>query len=312
MSHADDATRNAAVFNRRDFVRLGAAGLGVALGGASLAAHAADPRETAPAAAWPLVNQPLKRVRVGFVGAGGMGTNHIRNLLRIPGVELCAVCDIVESKVKNVQELARKAGQKKPKGYSRGPLDFKRMCEKEDLDLVYTATPWEWHVPVCVAAMENGKHACTEVPAAVTLEECWQLVETAEKQQKHCLMMENCNYNRFELLTLNLVRKGLLGDVVYGAGGYCHDLRDVTLDSLAVQIGMVTQETHLFHDTIRTNLLYARLDATQTELESACHAANIALLLGRKVIYDPVKNEFVGDEQANRLRSEALREPWRI
>lgn len=227
MSQPEQPKHDPSIFNRRDFVRLGAAGFGMALGGFALAANAADSRETAPAATWPLVSKPLKRVRVGFVGVGGMGTNHIRNLLRIPGVELCAVCDIVEAKAKNVQELAKKAGQKKPKAYTRGPLDFKRMCEKEDLDLVYTATPWEWHVPVCVAAMENGKHAATEVPAAVTLEECWQLVETSEKQKKHCVMMENCNYGRFELLTLNLVRKGLLGDVVYGAGGYCHDLRGV-------------------------------------------------------------------------------------
>lgn len=214
--------------NRRDFVRLGAAmGMGAALGGIALNAAGADAHEANPAPSWPFSAPPMKRVRVGFVGVGGMGTNHVRNLLRIPGVELKAVCDIVSGKVEHVQRLTVQAGQPKPKGYSKGPLDFKRMCEKEELDLVYTATPWEWHVPVCVAAMENGKHAATEVPAAVTLEECWQLVETAEKQKKHCVMMENCCYNRTELLTLNLVRKRLLGDILYASGGYLHDLRDV-------------------------------------------------------------------------------------
>jgi len=101
------------------------------------------------------------------------------------------------------------------------------MCEEEDLDLVFTATPWEWHVPVCLAAMKNGKHAATEVPAAVTLEECWQLVEAAEKYKKHCVMMENCCYDRIELMSLNMVRRGLLGEIVHAAGGYLHDLRAV-------------------------------------------------------------------------------------
>jgi predicted dehydrogenase len=119
------------------------------------------------------------------------------------------------------------AGQAPPTLYTRGPTDFLRLCETESLDLVFNATPWEWHVPICVAAMRNGKHAATEVPAAVSLEECWQLVEEAEKHAKHCVMMENCNYDRPELLALNLVRKGMLGDILHAEGGYLHDLRAV-------------------------------------------------------------------------------------
>ncbi len=170
---------------------------------------------------------PIDIVRIGFVGLGGMGTNHIMNLLRIEGVQIKAVCDIVPDKVERIKNMVKSAGQPEPTGYDRGEWDFKRMCETEDLDLVYTATPWEWHVPVCVAAMENGKHAATEVPAAVTLEECWQLVETAEKYKKHCVMMENCCYNRIELMMLNMVRKGLLGELIHAECGYLHDLREV-------------------------------------------------------------------------------------
>ena len=96
-----------------------------------------------------------------------------------------------------------------------------------DVDLVYTATPWRWHVPVCVAAMENGKHSATEVPAAYTLEDCWRLVETAERTNRHCLMMENVNYGRAELLCLNLVRQGLLGEILHAECGYLHDLRGI-------------------------------------------------------------------------------------
>jgi hypothetical protein len=170
---------------------------------------------------------PIEPVRVGFVGVGGMGSAHVYNFLRIEGVEVKAVCDIVEEKVERIQQWVVDAGHPKPTGYSRGPYDFVRLCEEEDLDLVLTATPWEWHVPVCVAAMKNGKHAATEVPAAVSLDECWKLVETSEKTRRHCIMMENCCYDRPEMLCLNLVKKGMLGEIFHAEAGYLHDLRDV-------------------------------------------------------------------------------------
>jgi predicted dehydrogenase len=173
----------------------------------------------------------MDRVRIGFVGVGGMGTVHVENLVRISGARITAVCDIVEAHARRASGIITKAGQSAPTLYTRGPTDFVRLCETEDLDLVFTATPWEWHVPVCVAAMRNGKHAATEVPAAITLEECWQLVEEAERHRKHCLMMENCNYDRMELLVLNLVRQGVLGEVLHGEGGYLHDLREIKFAS---------------------------------------------------------------------------------
>ena len=101
------------------------------------------------------------------------------------------------------------------------------MCERDDLDLIMTATPWKWHVPVCVAAMKSGKHAATEVPAAVTLDECWELVETSEYTRKYCVMLENCCYSERALLSLNLARAGLLGEIINGCCGYLHDLREV-------------------------------------------------------------------------------------
>jgi len=101
------------------------------------------------------------------------------------------------------------------------------MCEEEELDLVYTATPWRWHVPVCVAAMESGAHAATEVPAAYTLEDCWRLVETAEAKSKHCVMMENVNYGRWEMMVFHMVRQGVFGEILHGEGGYLHDLREI-------------------------------------------------------------------------------------
>ncbi|NLX21316.1 MAG: Gfo/Idh/MocA family oxidoreductase [Phycisphaerae bacterium] len=212
--------------NRRDFMKSAAlASVGTALGSLALSGCSGPAR----AAGFRRIPDPEPRdvVRIGFVGVGGMGTGHVNNLLRIEGLELVAVCDVVPEHAARSQELAVKAGRRQPTAYTRGEWDFKRMCDEEDLDLVYTATPWEWHVPVCVAAMKTGKHAATEVPAAVTVDECWELVETAERTGKHCIMMENCCYDRSELMVLNMVRQGLFGELVYGEGGYMHDLRSV-------------------------------------------------------------------------------------
>ena len=214
--------------NRRDFLRVSAAaGLGAAIAGANLKCSSSNElREplsefTAP---------PIDKVRIGYVGVGGMGTAHVRNLTKIEGCEIRAVCDLMPERIERAQNIVMEAGFDKPEGYSNGEYDFKNLCERDDLDLVYTATPWEWHVPVCVAAMENGKHAATEVPAALTIDECWQMVETSERTKKYCVMMENCCYDRPELLILNLTRKGMLGEILHGECGYNHDLRALKFD----------------------------------------------------------------------------------
>ncbi len=127
---------------------------------------------------------PIPVVRIGFVGCGLQGTEHLKNLLDLEGVELRAVCDIVPEKTERARKLAAAAGKREPKAYTRGPRDFERLCAEEDLDLVYTATPWEFHVPVMLAAMNNGKHAATEVPAAYSLEDCWKLVDASERTRR--------------------------------------------------------------------------------------------------------------------------------
>ncbi len=213
--------------NRRDFLKQSsAAGLGVALGSMAMGGCASvkQPQlKTKPVEH--LVTPPIDTVRVGYVGIGNQGSGHLRNLLRIEGVEMKAVCDIREERISWAQEQCEKAGKPKPTGYSKGPEDFKRMCDTEDLDLVYNATPWEWHVPISVKAMETGSHAATEIPGAITLEECWEAVETAEKYQKHYCTMENCNYDRTELMLFNMVRQGLFGELLHAECGYLHDLR---------------------------------------------------------------------------------------
>lgn len=214
--------------DRRDFLRLGTAGVGAVLAGRTLAAP--DRLLGANKTMIGYKAPPIEIVRVGFVGVGGQGTSHVENLLKIPGVEVVAVCDIIEDRVARAQKIVEEAGQKKPEGYSRGPRDFERLCDRKDVDLVFNSTPWEWHVPVCVAAMEAGKHAATEVPAALTIEECWTLVDTSEKTRRHCIMMENCNYDKIEMLILNMVKKGMFGELIHAECGYLHDLRAVKFD----------------------------------------------------------------------------------
>jgi hypothetical protein len=199
--------------------------------GVSVAAGSTLEAQQSSANGTPFAAPPLPEVRIGFVGVGGQGASHVRNFLAVPGARITAVCDIVDERVKLMQKWVVAAGQKEPAGYSRGPRDFERLCETEELDLVFTATPWEWHVPVCVAAMKNGKHAATEVPAAMTLDECWQLVDAAEKYKKHCVMMENCNYGRPEMMVYNMVRQGVFGEVLHAEGGYLHDLRAIKFSS---------------------------------------------------------------------------------
>ncbi|MGD1009737.1 MAG: Gfo/Idh/MocA family oxidoreductase [Candidatus Aminicenantales bacterium] len=215
---------------RRDFLKIGAAaGLGAAVAGLELGAR--EKNLGSGGARSQFKAAPIPTVRVGFVGVGGMGSAHVQNYLNIEGVRVKAICDVVPGKVARAQKWVVAAGQPEPTGYSRGPHDFERMCATEELDLVMTATPWEWHVPVCLSAMKNGKHAVTEVPAAMSLDDCWALVETAERYGKHCQMMENCCYDRIELMTLNLVRKGILGEALHAEAGYLHDLRGVKFSS---------------------------------------------------------------------------------
>lgn len=237
--------------SRRDFIKKSvAAGVGVGIAGIALNSCSEEKKHVlATKPGVPKVD-PIPVVKIGFVGVGNQGSSHVRNFLNIEGVEIKAICDIIPEKVERMQSWVVEAGQPKPTGYSKGDHDFERMCETEDLDLVFTATPWNWHVPVMVAAMKNGKHAATEVPAAVTIDQCWEMVETAEKYQKHCVMMENCNYDRMEMLVFNMVRKGLFGELINAECGYLHDLRNYKLG------GLYEGDWRLQHSVDRNGNLY--------------------------------------------------------
>lgn len=165
----------------------------------------------------------LEVVRIGVIGLGNRGSGAIARLCRIEGVEITVLCDKYPDRIARAQERLAKSGRPKAKEYS-GDEGWKAVCESKDVDLVYTPTPWDLHTPIAVAAMKSGKHVAVEVPAAVNIDQCWELVETSEATKKHCMMLENTCYDFFELLTLNMVRNGLLGEVVHAEGAYLHDL----------------------------------------------------------------------------------------
>ena len=221
--------------DRRDLLKLGAAGLGLAAVGSVLGcrddgARRAPRRALGPAPDESFYAPPMNVVRMGFVGVGLQGGAHVQNFLKIDGVEIKAICDIDVPRMEEVIGWVEADGRPRPAAYGRGETDFMRLCQTEKLDLVLTATPWEWHVPVCTSAMENDKHVATEVPAAYTIDDCWKLVEWAERHKKHCVMLENVNYGPTELLVLNMVRQGLFGEILHGEGGYLHDLRAIKFE----------------------------------------------------------------------------------
>ncbi len=172
----------------------------------------------------------LDVVRVGIIGLGQRGPGAVQRMAHIQGVEIKALCDKYGDRVDKAQEILVKAGLPKAKKYAGSEDAWQKLCEDPELDLVYIATPWDWHTPMAVYAMENNKHAATEVPAALTIEEAWQLVETSERTKKHCMMLENCCYDFFELLTLNMARQGFFGDLVHGEGAYIHNLLGLNFD----------------------------------------------------------------------------------
>jgi predicted dehydrogenase len=172
-----------------------------------------------------------KKVRLGFVGVGGRGIGMLMVALKIKGIEVVAVCDIIEERVVRAQKLVEEAGQSTPLGYYRGPEDYKRMVEQENMDAVYTATPWQLHTPVMVAAMRAGKYGGTEMPACIGIDQAWELVETSEKTGMPCMLMENYCYMQNVQMVLNMVNKKVFGDLSHCEVGYQHDTRYVSINA---------------------------------------------------------------------------------
>ncbi len=228
---------------RRDLLK------GAALTGAALAAGGAFTpaiAENVTAAANPDLAPPAparretmkgvrfnrhEQVRFGIVGTGLRGRGEVLgDLLAIEGVKIVAVCDVVPEKAARAVKMCTDRGQPAPAVYTDGDHAFEKLVARDDIDFVYTATPWEWHVPVMLAALKNGKHCGSECPIGTTLKDLWALVDASEKARRHCLQLENCNYGETEMLVNRLVHEGIFGEVIHAEAAYLHDLRKILFE----------------------------------------------------------------------------------
>ena len=169
--------------------------------------------------------EPIECVRIGFVGLGVRAKRAVHRMMHIDGCRITALCDLVQDNIDDAMEIISGLGGETPVTYCSNE-GWKQLCQQPDIDLVYICTDWASHADIAVLAMQHGKHVATEVPAATTVADCWRLVDTAEKTQRHCIMLENCCYDEFELCTINMAQKGMFGEVIHAEGSYLHDLRD--------------------------------------------------------------------------------------
>lgn len=217
--------------DRRNFIKKtslsGAAmALGSMLGGS---AQAAPERETGAQYMGDFAAPKLDTIRAAFIGVGNRGPSHLRFLAKLDGFEVVAISDLYEDKVKKQYDYCQKIGKgKRHKNiatYSGSEDKWKVMLDEVKPDVVFVCTNWKNHAPMVIEAMEKGAHAFVEVPMALTLDEMWDIVITSERTQKHCMMMENVNYDRDELMFLNMCRQGVLGELLHAEASYIHELR---------------------------------------------------------------------------------------
>lgn len=172
-----------------------------------------------------LTTEKMPVVRVAFVGLGMRGPGAVERFTYIPGTQIVALCDYEAKRAEACQRFLKKAGLPPADIYS-GATGYEELCRRPDIDLVYVATDWDHHFPVAKCALENGKHTAIEVPSAMNLEQCWELIELSEKTRKHCMILENCCYDWYELNALNMAQHGVFGEVLRAEGAYIHNLDD--------------------------------------------------------------------------------------
>ncbi len=176
---------------------------------------------------------PVQTVRIGMIGMGNRGSVLIQMfdyLIANKHAQVVALCDLVDQKLQKNNEYLKTIQTEEADLYSGDEQAWKKLAERDDIDLLIIATPWKWHAEMSIYGMENGKHVACEVPIAYTMEDCWKIIETSERSRKHCMMMENCCFNGEELWILNMIDQGVFGDLNHAEGAYIHDLRKHMLD----------------------------------------------------------------------------------
>jgi hypothetical protein len=209
---------------RREFIKLaGMAGAGIVVG--PVRSQAENPQKQPHRQSFNMhgyAAPKLERVRVGLVGIGSRGSGTLNRLAAIENVDIMALCDIIPDNVQKALKSIDGYGHE-PDTYTDGEDTWKALCDRNDIDLIYIATPWKYHAPIAVYAMEREKHVYTELPVGISLEECWQVVETSEKTKRHCFMGCGSCHDGMSAILLNMVRDGYFGDLIHGEGNYIHD-----------------------------------------------------------------------------------------
>jgi hypothetical protein len=229
-------------FSRRNFLKASAlAGVGASIASVSAAApplppstgfvspediSQTRPRPTGNKPVLELTTKPLERVRVAVIGLS-RGMTHVESCLGIEFADVVAVCDLRNERAVHAADVVEKKCGKRPAIYGGTEHIWEQMVDRDDIDVVYIATPWNWHAPMALRTLERGKHAFIEVAAVLTVDDCWQLVDASERTQRHCVMLENCCYGENELFVLNLAREGVFGILTHAECAYLHDLREV-------------------------------------------------------------------------------------
>lgn len=172
-----------------------------------------------------LATEPIPNIRIAFIGLGMRGPGAVERMTHIPGVEIVALCDVLEKNTQKANAILEKRGLPKALEFHGDTSVWRKVTALPNVDLIYIATDWKSHATIGIQAMKDGKHVAIEVPAAMTMDEIWSLINTSEKTRKHCMQLENCVYDFFELTTLNMVQQGLLGEVIHGEGAYIHGLQ---------------------------------------------------------------------------------------
>ena len=218
---------------RRDVLKAALAGASVAANSALSAAAAHLALDAPPAAAPTMQGVPFEQrdpVRFALVGTGLRGRSVLSELLAIDGVRITALCDVVADKAARAAKMCTDAGHAAPAVIVSGDRGFEQVVRRDDVDFVYTATPWEWHAPVMLAALAHGKHCGSECPIATTLKDLWALVDASEKSRRHCLHLENCLYGETEMLVNRMVHAGVFGEILHAEAAYLHDLRSILFE----------------------------------------------------------------------------------
>ncbi len=231
--------------------------------------------------------KPLPVVRIGMIGLGQRGVKTLERYADIPGTEIRALADLSEKAVENANQQLALSGRNVARTYA-GPDAWREICQQEDLDLIYICTDWQWHADMAVEAMNNGKHVAVEVPLATTVEDCWRVVETAERTQRHCFMTENCCYDWFHLATLSLAETGALGVITHCEGAYIHDWRDLFHETQKEGLGFYEQSCHQGGNPYPTHAIgpiaqvlgFHRHDRMKTLVSMTGNAAGKESLLG--------------------------------